>query len=44
MNLKQLPEGIKRGSPEAFFAQRHRVLDMIEQGGTPAIATFLVFA
>lgn len=44
MNLKQLPEGIKRaGSPEAFFAQRHRVLDMIEQGGTPAIATFFGF-
>ena len=41
MNLRQIPEGIKRaGSPEAFFAQRHRVLDMIENGGTPAIATF----
>jgi enoyl-CoA hydratase len=40
MNLKQIPEGIKRaGSPEAFFGQRHRVLDMIENGGTPAIAT-----
>ena len=40
MNLKQLPEGIRRaGSPEAFFGQRHRVLDMIENGGTPAIAT-----
>ena len=40
MNLKQIPEGIKRaGSPEAFFGQRHRVLDMIEKGGTPAIAT-----
>ena len=40
MNLKQIPEGIKRaGSPEAFFGQRHRVLDMIESGGTPAIAT-----
>ena len=40
MNLKQIPEGIKRaGSPEAFFGQRHRVLDMIERGGTPAIAT-----
>ncbi|MCR9104151.1 MAG: enoyl-CoA hydratase-related protein [Gammaproteobacteria bacterium] len=40
MNLKQLPEGIKRaGSPAAFFGQRHRVLDMIENGGTPAIAT-----
>ena len=41
MNLRQIPEGIKRaGSPEAFFAQRHRVLGMIENGGTPAIATF----
>lgn len=40
MNLRQIPEGIKRaGSPEAFFEQRHRVLDMIENGGTPAIAT-----
>ena len=30
MNLKQLPEGIRRaGSPQAFFGQRHRVLDMI---------------
>ena len=40
MNLKQIPRGIERaGSPEAFFGQRHRVLDMIETGGTPAIAT-----
>ena len=40
MDLKQIPEGIKRaGSPEAFFGQRHRVLGMIEKGGTPAIAT-----
>ena len=40
MNLKQIPQGIKRaGSPEAFFGQRHRVLDRIENGGTPAIAT-----
>ena len=40
MNLKQIPHGIERaGSPEAFFGQRHRVLDMIETGGTPAIAT-----
>ncbi len=44
MNLKQLPEGMKRaGSPEAFFGQRHRVLDMIESGGTPAIATLFGF-
>ena len=40
MNLKQLPDGIKRAkSPEAFFDQRHKVLDMIERGGTPTIAT-----
>jgi len=40
MNLKQIPEGVRRaGSPEAFFRQRHRVLDMIENGGKPAIAT-----
>ena len=44
MNLRQIPEGIKRaGSPEAFFGQRHRVLDMIENGGTPAIATLFGF-
>ena len=40
MNLKQLSDGIERaGGPDVFFAQRHRVLDMIENGGTPAIAT-----
>jgi len=40
MNLKQLPDGMKRaGGPEAFFGQRHRVMDMIENGGTPSIAT-----
>ncbi len=40
MNLKQIPAGIERaGSAEAFFGQRHKVLDMIERGGTPAIAT-----
>ena len=39
MNLKQLPDGIKRAkSPEAFFGQRHKVLNMIESG-TPTIAT-----
>ncbi len=44
MNLKQIPEGVKRaGSPEAFFGQRHRVLDMIEGGGTPTIATLFGF-
>ena len=40
MNLKQLSNGIERaGGSEAFFGQRHRVLSMIENGGTPAIAT-----
>jgi len=44
MNLKQIPEGIKRaGSHEAFFGQRHRVLSMIESGGKPAIATLFGF-
>lgn len=44
MNLRQIPDGIERaGSPEAFFGQRHRVLDMIENGGTPAIATLFGF-
>ena len=44
MNLKQLPEGVQRaGSPEAFFDQRHRVMDMIENGGKPAIATLFGF-
>jgi len=44
MNLKQIPEGIKRaGSHEAFFGQRHRVLEMIERGGKPAIATLFGF-
>jgi len=40
MNLRQIPQGMKRaGGAEAFFGQRHKVLDMIEKGGTPAIAT-----
>ena len=40
MNLRQIPDGIKRaGSPEAFFGKRHKVLNMIENGGTPTIAT-----
>ncbi len=44
MNLKQIPEGIRRaGSRDAFFGQRHRVLDMIAHGGTPAIATLFGF-
>jgi len=39
MDLKQLPEGIKRmGSPEAVFDQRLRVLAAIENLTKPAIA------
>ena len=44
MDLKQIPLGIERaGSPQAFFEQRHRVLDMIEFGGKPTIATLFGF-
>ena len=44
MDLKQIPAGIERaGSPQAFFEQRHRVLDAIEFGGKPAIATLFGF-
>jgi enoyl-CoA hydratase len=40
MDLKQLPEGVKRkGSLEAVFDQRLRVLSAIEELGKPAIAT-----
>ena len=40
MNLKQLPEGVKRmGSIEAVFDQRLRVLAAIEQLDKPVIAT-----
>lgn len=40
MNLKQLPEGIKKkGSPAAVFDQRLRVLAAIENMGKPSIAT-----
>ena len=40
MNLKQLPEGIeKKGSPEALFDQRLRVIRAIETMGKPWIAT-----
>lgn len=40
MNLKQLPEGIKRmGSPDAVFDQRLRVIAAIENMGKPWIAT-----
>jgi enoyl-CoA hydratase len=39
MDLKQLPEGIARkGSPEAVFDQRLRVLAAIENGPQPVIA------
>jgi len=39
MNLKQLPEGIKRlGSPEAVFDQRLRVLSAIENLPKPVVA------
>jgi enoyl-CoA hydratase/carnithine racemase len=39
MNLKQLPEGVKRkGSVEAVFDQRLRVLSVIENLGKPVIA------
>ncbi|MBW2390743.1 MAG: enoyl-CoA hydratase/isomerase family protein [Deltaproteobacteria bacterium] len=39
MNLKQLPEGVKRkGSVEAVFDQRLRVLSLIENLGKPVIA------
>lgn len=44
MDLKQIPQGVqKAGSPEAFFGQRHRVLDMIESGGKPSIVTLFGF-
>ena len=40
MNLKQLPDGIDRkGSADAVFDQRLRVLNMIEHLGKPSIAT-----
>ena len=40
MDLKQLPEGVKRkGSIEAVFDQRLRVLDAIERMEKPTIAT-----
>ncbi|MDP6377143.1 MAG: enoyl-CoA hydratase-related protein [Pseudomonadales bacterium] len=40
MNLKQFPEGIARkGSADAVFDQRLRVLNMIEHLGKPSIAT-----
>ena len=44
MNLKQLPEGVKRmGSPEAVFDQRLRVIAAIENMGKPWIATLYGF-
>ncbi len=40
MNLKQLPEGIQeKGSPEALFDQRLKVIAAIENMGKPWIAT-----
>jgi enoyl-CoA hydratase len=40
MNLKQLPEGIERkGSAEALFDQRLRVISAIENMGKPWVAT-----
>jgi len=39
MNLKQLPQGIQeKGSPDAVFDQRLRVLSAIEHLGKPSIA------
>ncbi len=44
MNLKQLPEGIQRkGSPEAVFDQRLKVIRAIENMGKPSIATLFGF-
>lgn len=40
MNLKQLPEGVQRkGSPDALFDQRWRVISAIENMGKPSVAT-----
>lgn len=44
MNLKQIPEGIKaKGSQDAFFDQRWRVIAAIENLGKPCIATLYGF-
>lgn len=44
MNLKQLPEGIeKKGSPDALFEQRRRVIRAIETMGKPWVATLYGF-
>jgi enoyl-CoA hydratase len=44
MNLKQLPEGVKRmGSSDAIFDQRLRVIRAIETMGKPWIATLFGF-
>ena len=40
MNLRQIPEGIKRAGIPSIFRSTSCVLDLIENGGTPAIATF----
>ena len=40
MNLKQLPEGVQRkGSPDALFDQRWKVIRAIETLGKPSVAT-----
>ena len=40
MNLKQLPEGLARkGGADALFAQRHRLIEAIEQMGKPSVVT-----
>ena len=40
MNLKQLPEGLKRaGSVDAFFDQRLALISRIETMGKPSVAT-----
>ncbi len=44
MNLKQIPAGIKRaGGRDAFFDQRINLLNQIETGGKPCIATLFGF-
>jgi enoyl-CoA hydratase/carnithine racemase len=40
MKLKQISVRTKRtGNSEVFFGERHKMLNMIERGGNPAIAT-----
>ena len=43
--MKQLPEGIQRkGSPEALFDQRLRVIAAIENVGKPWLATLFSYS